>query len=127
MGRAPEFHLATEDRCQICDWVYSFRWTDTHGIGACTTCGAPYKIYHYEGDGEGKKRVNKPPQLLILDQYIPLTKKYWDESKKNVAPGAFNMPGSFYEVATRDDAESLRAFERANKDEYDRLEKLAAE
>lgn len=80
-----------------------FRWTDTHGIGACTICGAPYRLYHYDGEGADAKPVDKPPQLLIKPDFVALTKEYWGEHKRNVAPGAFNMPGSSYEVATSED------------------------
>ena len=87
--------------CTICEKKFVFRWTDTHGIAACMTCGAPYRIYHY--DPETKKRIDKQPEMML--KYPHVSKQYWKEHQRNVAPGAFNIPGSSYEVATQEDGE----------------------
>jgi hypothetical protein len=95
--------MSEKATCGICgDHPLGIRWTDTHGIGACLRCGAPCKVYHYEGD----KRVEKPVELLILPEFVALTKQYWTERHRNVAPGSFNFPGSSYEVATEEDFKS---------------------
>lgn len=99
--------------CEICGRELVYRWTDTHGIGACVSCGAPYKLYHYEDT----TRVEKPPELLILPEYVGKTKEYWETHKRNVAPGCFNFPGSSYEVASEEDFETAREFWAAQKRE----------
>lgn len=94
--------------CEICENEVSYRWTDSHGIAACIYCGAPYKLYHYEND----KRIEKPPELLLLDPAPH--RQYWNEQRRNVAPGAFNFPGSSYEVADREDFEIFNDWWEAN-------------
>ena len=101
-------------KCEICDGQFSFRWTDSHGIGACSRCGAPYRIYHYEDD----VRVEKSPELLIVDAWLPLTKRYWSENQRNCAPGAFNFPGSSYEVASPEDVAALDEWMAARRSEW---------
>lgn len=108
--------LGVEDAgCGICgDGRLCIRWTDHHGVGACSRCGAPYRVYHYEGD----KRVDKPPQLLFLPEWVPLMKRYWEENHRNCDPGAYNMPGSSYEVATEEDFGVHANWMEAHKDEH---------
>lgn len=91
-------------KCEICGEDLGFRWTDTHGIGACVICGAPYRIYHYSADN---KRLDLPPELMVRLDCVGWTREYWKETKKNCAPGIFNFPGSSYEVATEDDFASF--------------------
>ena len=86
-------------KCLICGYNLHCRWTDTHGIGACLLCGTPYRIYHYEGNP--KKRVDKPPKSLLNEEYVELTKRYWQET-----PGYGNFQGSSYEVATQEDVDA---------------------
>lgn len=110
--------------CHICDKPLSFRWTDTHGVGACMTCGAPHRLYHYE-DGN---RVEKPAEPLLAEPFAPLLRRYFTETGRNVDPGAFNFPGSSYEVATREDFETLKAWEQKHIEEFliaDAIAKLA--
>lgn len=102
-------------KCEICENRLSFRWTDSHGIGACTTCGAPYTIYHYDDSGS---REDKPPELLVRKEWVPLTKRYWQETNKNCAPGCFNFPGSSYEVATASDFDSFHNWMDAHKSDH---------
>lgn len=83
--------------CQICEVDSSFYWTDTHGVGQCSTCGTPQVIYHYE-DG---KRVNKPPELAVNDEAIPLLKQYWKETHRTI-PGGHSFPGG-YEMASNEE------------------------
>ena len=102
-------------KCLICENPLCFRWTDTHGVGACVRCGAPYTIYHYDND---KKRVEKPPEITIKDEWLPLIKKYWEENKRNCSPGSHNSPRSRYEeVATKEDFEVFHNWMDAHKDE----------
>ena len=99
--------------CVVCGSALCFRWTDTHGVGACTKCGAPYRIYHYEND----KRVERPPECLLLPEWVPPLTKYHAETGRNCDPGAFNLPGSSYEVATQEDVDALDAWLKAHPDE----------
>lgn len=101
--------------CEICQTPLTFRWTDTHGVGACTTCGTPYRILHYE---EGK-RVELPPMLMLVDSYVPFAVRYWNEHRRNVDPGAFNFPGSDYEVATREDFRLAAEWYEAHREEIE--------
>ena len=94
-------------KCPICDHELEFRWTDTHGVGACLTCNAPVKIYHYEGEVGSKRRVEKPPEFIVAEEWVPLVRKHWAETHSRV-PNGLNIPGSRYEPCT--DAE----FERWN-------------
>lgn len=73
--------------CELCEKDFSFRWTDSHGVGVCTSCGTPYTIYHYEDD----KRVEKPPEIALKPSGVELAKRYWLEHKRRVFPGAFDM------------------------------------
>lgn len=116
MGRAPNSGAFAD--CEICGKAVGFRWTDTHGVGACHLCGAPYKILYYEGEGDDLKRIDKPPQILFLPEWIPLMKKYWEENKRNCDPGAYNIPGSSYEVATQEDVRVYGEWMEAHKDEH---------
>lgn len=94
----------TVEVCAVCDQPQRFRWTDTHGVGACLTCGAPYRIYHYEEN----KRVEGAPSLEMVDWFVPFARQYWQENRRNVFPGAYNFPGSSYEVASNEDFETFR-------------------
>lgn len=68
-------------KCEVCESELRFHWTDTHGVGVCGECGAPYKIYHYENvDGESR-RVDRPPLILLLQSGINIAKRYWSEQR----------------------------------------------
>ena len=94
-------------KCLICDEPLACRWTDQFGVGACLCCGAPYKILPRDQEG----------QSMILEEWKPILKRYWEEKHRNVEPGAYNFPGSTYEVATQEDVDSLEAWMEAHKDE----------
>ena len=83
--------------CEICNNVLRFCWTDAHGVAQCINCGTPYLIYHYEDN----KRVDKPPQILLKQEYIPATKAYWEQNKR-VMPGGHSFPGG-QELASPED------------------------
>jgi len=88
-----------EMKCDICESEWTPVWTDTHGVAQCWHCGTPYQIYHYEG--EPRRRVNKPPELLILPEWVPTYRRYWVEFKRRIT-GGFSCPGG-QEVANSDD------------------------
>lgn len=99
-------------KCEVCDKEFVMRWTDTHGVGACLECGIPYTIYHYD---ENNTRIDKPPKLAVKLEWVPIFKRYWDEKKLNCCPGAYNFPGSSYEVATPEEFEAVEEWMECNK------------
>lgn len=103
--------MSEKEICKICDSCATYRWTDSHGVGACRNCGAPYLLYHYD---DNSKRVDKPAELLIGEDYIALARRYWAEHGRNVAPGYGNFPGSSYEVATQEDFKIFDEWADAN-------------
>ena len=112
--------------CPVCDEPLSFRWTDRHGIGACLTCNAPWKIYHYEGEGDDRHHVEKPPECFILEEWIPVLRKYWEETKSR-APNACNIPGSRYEPCTDVEFEKWHDWLAEHEDELPKREDTDAE
>jgi len=111
--------IETTTKCIICNHSLLCRWTDTHGIGACIICGTCYKLYHYDENG---KRLNKPAEHTYFEEWIPILKKYWNENHKLVDPGAFNFPGSSYEVAKQEDFIDWYNWLTAHKDELPKQE-----
>lgn len=109
----------TASTCGICEEPLHCRWTDTHGVGACRKCGAPHRLYHYEGEGNAKRPVDKASELLTLPAFVPLLRRYHQETGRNCSPGAFNLPGSSYEVAVDEDFETLDRFVELHRSEFD--------
>lgn len=108
--------MSSLDKCAVCDTKHpGFRWTDTHGVGACLTCGTTYRIYRYGEDG---KRLAGPPAITLKPEWIDLHRRAFADLRHNVMPGAYNMPGSSYEVATRADADAVNAWFEAHKSEW---------
>jgi hypothetical protein len=115
----PEVIAGIPTLCQICDEHARYRWTDTHAIAACIRCGACYQLWHYEEvDGKQTRIVNDPPLIAYREGWVPLLRRYWRETHRNVTPGDYNMPGSSYEVATYEDFETHRTWMEAHKAEW---------
>lgn len=96
-------------KCEICQTENpNWSWTDTHGVAQCFTCGTPYQVYHYEGD----KRVDKPPELCVLPEYIPVLQAYWLENKRRI-PGGHSFPGG-QELASQDDRTAFSLWMKLN-------------
>ncbi len=96
-------------KCLVCNEDFHFRWTDTHGVGVCGTCGTPYTTLHY--DDKGHQRL-LPPTVSLDDEGVILAKRYWTAHKRMVFPGAYDMGilghrQRTYSGATEDD---MRAF-----------------
>jgi hypothetical protein len=98
--------------CAICNSEPSWVWTDTHGVAQCWTCGTPYRLLHYEGEGDDRKRVEKAPEIRIKAEYVPVLKAYWDEKRRRM-PSGHSIPGG-QEIATRADAEALNNWMEEN-------------
>lgn len=94
-------------KCECCENDLSVRWTDTHGVGACSSCGLPYTILHYEGEGSSRQRVEKAPEAALHPDGVAIAKEYWSEKKMRVFPGVYDMgmdrSGRTYSGATRDE------------------------
>jgi hypothetical protein len=101
-----------EGMCEVCGEDFEFRWCDCHGIAACLTCGAPYRLLHYDGD----ERVEKPPELLLKDGWLEPMQQYWEDAGRNIAPGAFMMGRSAYDPATEEDYRAFDAWCEENQD-----------
>lgn len=110
--------MSEEQKCACCESRLMFQWSDTHGVGACCTCGLPYTIYHYEGEGDQRKRVDKPAEPAITVEGIEIAKRYWGETKRRVYPAAYDMGigrnGRSYSGATEGDCEAFGAWYKAN-------------
>lgn len=78
-------------KCDCCGNDFVMTWTDTHGIAACCHCGLPYKILHYEGEGEDLKRIEKPPEICLKEGGLEIAKEYWEKFKMRVFPGQYDM------------------------------------
>lgn len=105
--------------CAVCDEPLSAVWTDTHGVGACRTCGLPYRLYHYEND----ERVDKPPAIAVDEAWVPLAREYWTLCRRRVFPATFDM-GFFgsrertYSGASREDITEFDAWMERQKDRW---------
>lgn len=117
-SRPPAADVREQTNCIICGARLFCRWTDTHGVGACTNCGVPYRLYHYEGPDGNKQRVDKPPECTMNPPWLPLHQRYWQATGRNVCPGAYNFPGSTYEVATQEDMDNKNDWMKAHEDEW---------
>ncbi len=85
--------MSEEQKCEGCGFPLMCQWTDTHGIGACVRCALPYVLFHYEGEGEDKKRVEKPPSCPIFPEWIEVGKRYHKETGGKMFPGEFSFTG----------------------------------
>jgi hypothetical protein len=90
----------SEFKCLICDSINpGFSWTDSHGVGQCFHCGAPYRIIHYD---DKKNRIEKPPEITFKEEYIPLIREYFSAHQSRI-PGGHSFPGG-YELATSEES-----------------------
>lgn len=92
--------------CDVCGTGFSFRWTDTHGIGVCSQCGTPYRIYHYENN----ERVDKPPAPALNERGMEIAREYWNERKAMVFPACYDFVPSYGETYSGATADQQRAF-----------------
>ena len=97
--------------CEICQNPLIFNWTDTHGVGVCIRCGAPYRIYHYDSDS---KRLDAPPRLALNESGVNIARRYWAQHKRMVFPGVYDIGftrGSrTYSGASSDDIDAFNAW-----------------
>ena len=92
--------------CEVCGSELLCRWTDTHGVGVCVRCGTPYRLYHYDENGQP---VNKPPECQLTPEWIKVARIYFASMGRMVDPGGFDMGlcggrTATYSGATQDDS-----------------------
>lgn len=98
--------MTSDYTCPICDTEgTSFSWTDTHGVGQCTTCGATVQLYFYD-EGNPPRRIDRPPKSLVKKKWIERLREYWQQHKRRV-PSGCSIPGG-QELAT---PEEIRLFD----------------
>ena len=87
-------------RCVVCDTAdTTVRWTDTHGVAVCTTCGMPYRMLHYDERG---RSVDQPPSVGLNERGIVLAKRYWAKHKPHwVFPGSYDVLGTSHRRGDR--------------------------
>lgn len=92
-------------KCEICGTENpALNWTDTHGVAQCCTCGTPYKILHYDDDGN---RVDREPEIMIIQHWVPMTREYW-ETHKRMIPSGYSFTGNpQYELASSADTKAF--------------------
>ena len=110
------------DKCAICESTLRFKWSDTHGVAVCTTCGLPYRLYHYEND----ERVDKPPSIAVTDEWMPIGRKYWQETRRRTFPAAYDFMngrrGRTYSGASDDEIDKWNSWCDAHKAELPNFE-----
>lgn len=75
-----------DKQCQTCGGTF-FEWTDSHGEVSCRQCGTPYQLLVYD---ESKKRIPDAPfEINMMDNYVPLLRRYWNETRKHMGLGSY--------------------------------------
>jgi hypothetical protein len=80
------------------------------------TCGAPYRILHYEGEGDARRRVQLPPTCSFSAEELPFFRRCWAETKSRLSAVGLclSFPGG-YDVASREDIQAVCAWWARNK------------
>lgn len=108
----PSRPISTDERptCACCGNRLAVQWSDTHGVGVCTSCGLPYRLYHYEND----KRVEKPAEPCLTARGVEIAKEYWTETHRRVFPACYDMgigrDGRSYSGATSGDCDAFNTW-----------------
>ncbi len=113
--------MSKDQSCEGCGFPLSIQWSDTHGVGVCCRCALPYTVFHYEGEGDDRKRVDKPPSCPIFPEWIEVGKRYHAETGRKMFPGEFsfllNSRETTYCGATQNDMREWHDWLKAHKDE----------
>lgn len=105
-------------KCIVCDeTAIRYAWTDTHGVAQCMRCGTPYTIFHYEGIDGSRRRVEKPPEALVDERFVPVLRAYWEQHHRYI-PSNHSFPGSTQELASLEDSKFFYEWMQANADRY---------
>jgi len=97
--------------CHVCDQPLCVSWTDTHGIAQCWTCGAPYRVFHYENG----VRAKKEPELLLEEGTLDEDRQCYAETQARLSAVGMGLsfPGG-YDVATAEDHRKLGDWYKAH-------------
>ena len=77
---ANDVKTAQEFTCEICEaFPVCWTWGDVHGEAMCTVCGTPHQLLQYD---EERNRLDLPPKININEEWIPVLKQYWQETKQ---------------------------------------------
>lgn len=77
--------------CAICGTVdAAFTWTDTTGIGKCTTCGTPHQFIGYSKDGIPK--ALDVPKFCVDKSFLRAFQEYWKVTKSKI-PDFYSFTG----------------------------------
>jgi len=88
--RANKEASAANQTCAICgSSPMRFQWSDYSGEAMCTQCGCPYQL---KWGSDEKQTKNKYPYLNLNDEFLPVAKEYWNETKKFVCYGVMIGP-----------------------------------
>ena len=83
-------------KCLVCGMCpCSFEWTDFHGEATCFTCGTAYQLIQYDEDD--KRIEDVPPKHNVKASWVPLIKKYWEETNQSMGDGRFLGPPKYPE------------------------------
>jgi len=75
-------------QCVVCRQPHSFRWTDTHGIAACSHCGMPYVLLRHDAEN---RRLHEPPSPALNEEGVEVARRYWAERKARVFPAYYDI------------------------------------
>lgn len=83
--KANEESSAQNQTCAVCGTSpMTFQWSDYSGEGMCTKCGCPYQLKW--GSTKMQEEGNYP-YLNMNDEFLPIAKEYWEETKWFVCYG----------------------------------------
>lgn len=76
---------AQGNTCLVCDaHPVRYQWSDYHGEAMCQQCGCAYQLK----GGTSKEEVEgKYPYLNMLDEFVPIAREYWTQTKMFVHYG----------------------------------------
>ncbi|MFA5573071.1 MAG: hypothetical protein WDA42_08175 [Candidatus Bathyarchaeia archaeon] len=76
---------AKNNTCVICDTTpVIYQWSDYHGEAMCSRCGCPYQL---KGGSKEQEAEGKYPYLNLREDFLPIAREYWEETKKFVCYG----------------------------------------
>ena len=76
---------AQNQTCIICGTSpMGFQWSDYSGEAMCRQCGC---VYQLKWGNDKQTKEGKYPYCNVKDEYIPILKEYWEQTKKWVCHG----------------------------------------
>jgi len=81
-------HSTNNDPCEICGQSVGFNWSDLNGEGMCNSCGTPYNLR------------KTPRKINIKETWVPVLKKYWQETEQYMGLGQIVIERDYPEAIT---------------------------